>query len=191
MRRLAVCTAAALLLSCTGCSAAADRGREPENTVLVQVLGVDWMDGTYLLTAAGTNGEGETVLQTAGGDSLSAAFDALPGAGEQWISLTNVTHFLVGDGAVLQELLLYILDESGMSWRANVWYAGYAGALMEELDDGGIARLTVLEQSGQATVTVLDALAGLTETGEVALPALRVYHESLQVAGAVHYEVVS
>ena len=191
MRRLMLPAALLLLLACGGCSAAADRGREPENTVLVQVLGVDCMDGAYLLTAAGTNGEGETVLQTVQADSLAGAFDALPGAGDQWISLTNVTHFLLGDGTAIQEVLLYILDESGMSWRANVWYASCAGALMEELDDGGIARLTVLEQSGQATVSVLDALAGLTETGETALPALRVQKESLQVAGTIHYEVVA
>ena len=189
MRRLGLAMAAAALLVCAGCSAAPGRGREPENTVLVQVLGVDWRAGVYQLTAAGTDGAGEPVIQSVRADSLDAAFDALPGAGSRWFSLTNVTHVLLGDGVGLREVLLSIFDGSGMSWRANVWYAGSAAGLMDGLEDGGVARLTVLEQSGRATVTVLDALAGLAGTGRAALPALSLRGGGLETAGTVLYEV--
>lgn len=187
MRRLCLLAAALLAFGCLGGCSAGDRGREPENTVLVQVLGIDRMGTEYLLTVAGTDGAGAPVTQSVSAPSLQEAFDALPGAGEQWISLTNVTHFLLGDGVEPKEALTFILNESGMSWRADVWYAGLAAALMGEQEDGGIARLTVLEQAGVPAVTVLDALSDLAETGETAVPALVTRGGRLTAAGAVCY----
>ena len=79
---------AMLLCGCTG----GEHGREPENTVLAQVFGVDRMGGRCLLTAAGPNGKGETVIQSSEGESFAEAFAALPGSGKEWMSVKNVTH---------------------------------------------------------------------------------------------------
>lgn len=185
MKRLSLLMAFLMIALC-GCSAG-DRGREPENTVLAQVLGIDRMGTEYILTAAGADGGGEAVIQTVRGETLESVFAALPTAGEQWFSLTNVTQFLLGDGVDPVEALTFILNESGMSWRANVWYAGLAAALMEEQADGGTARLTVLEQSGAATVTVLEALAGLAGEGAASIPALTMRGGVLTAAGKLCY----
>ncbi len=187
MKRLWGLATLLIFLLC-GCSAG-DRGKEPENTVLAQVLGIDRMGGVYLLTAAGTNEAGKPLVQTAEGATLEEAFAAMPGAGEKWVSLTNVTQLLLGDGVEPRETLTFIINKSGMSWRANVWYAPLATALMSEQEDGGIARLTLMEQAGTPVVTVLEALAGLLQEGKANLPALVIEKGKLTVSGAVEYEV--
>lgn len=187
MRRSCALLLLFLLPALSGCAGGA-RGREPESIVLAQVLGVDRMGELWILTAAGSDGAGEPFLLQAKGESLAAAFDALPGAGDEWVSLTNVTRFLLGDGVEPREVLTFILNDSGMSWRATVWYAPIAAAVMESQEDGGAARLDVLEQGGSGMVTVLDALVELEETGETALPALTVEGGTLAAAGHLHYE---
>lgn len=180
-----------VMLACiallSGC-AASGRGREPENTVLAQVVGIDRMGDVWLVSAAGKDGAGETVLQTAQGDTLADAFDGVSGAGEIWISVTGVNGFLLGDGVEPEEALLYIIDDSGMSWRASVWYAPIAAALMEGQAGGGVDRLTVLEQAGAERVSVLDALVDLKENGTTAIPALIVRDGKLETSGNIYYE---
>ena len=175
------------LLTLCGC-AGSDRGREPENTVLAQVVGIDRPEGTWLVTAAGKDGKGETVYRTAEGKTLSEAFGTIPGAGESWMSVSGVSDFLVGDGVELREVLFFILDDSGMSWRANVWCVPIAAAVMEEHTAGGGDRLAVLRESGIKTVTVLDALADLEETGRTQVPALTTQRGKLTVGGTLYYE---
>lgn len=187
MKRLWVLLAFLIFLLC-GCSAG-NRGKEPENTVLAQVLGIDRMGPAYLLTAAGTDEAGKPLIQTVEGTTLEEAFAAMPGAGEKWISLTNVTQLLLGDGVEPRETLTFIINKSGMSWRANVWYAPLATALMSEQEDGGVARLTLMEKTDTPTVTALEALAGLLQEGKAALPALAVGEGKLTVSGSVEYEV--
>lgn len=175
------------LISLCGC-VGSDRGREPENTVLAEVVGVDKMGGIWLVTGAGKDDAGKSVLRTAEGASLDDAFAALASGGEIWMSVTGVSDFLLGDGVEIGEVLLYILDDSGMSWRARVWYAPIAGALMEEWEGDGSGRLEVLERSGTRTVSVLDALAGLEDKGKTALPALTVQDGTLTENGTIYYE---
>lgn len=184
MRRcLPLCAALSLLLS--GCSAGA-YGRELEDTVLVQVVGVDAWEKGVVLTAAGADGEEETAMETVRAGSLEEAFAALPTAGEKYFSLTNVTQIVVGDGADLREVLWYVLDDPDMSYMATVWAAGgFAGALMEETGDGGVGRFSVLEQSGGAQTTVKEALADLLGGQAAALPVLAAKDGKLETVGTL------
>lgn len=185
MKKAVGLTLACALVLC-GCTSV--YGREPENTVVVQVLGVDWSDGVYTLTAAGRSGTGEPVIQRTAGPSLEEAFAALPGGGEAWLSLTGVSWLLLGDGVDPREVLLYVLADSGMSWRATVWYTPIAEATMRELEDGGMGRLRVLEESGLETVDVLDVLTAL-ESGEAAeVPAVMAAGGTLEPVGSVWYQ---
>ena len=174
------------LLTLCGC-AGNDRGREPENTVLAQVVGVDRMDGVWLLTAAGKDGSGESVCRTVAGKNLAEVFEALPGSGETWISLSGVSDVLVGDGVELREVLLFILEDGRMSWRANVWCVPIAAAVMEEHTSGGGDRLAVLKEAGTATATVLETLERLEDEGEAKLPALTEREGVLAVGGTLYY----
>jgi len=187
MKRAKLLAALVCLIPLCGC-VGSDRGREPENTVLAEVVGVDRMGERWFVTGAGKDDAGETVIQTAEGDSLAEAFAALPGVGETWMSVTGVHDFLLGDGVEIREVLLYILDDSGMSWRARVWHAPIAGALVKEQGDGGGDRLTVLEQSGTQTVSVLDVLSEWEDGGETALPALVMRDGVLMASGMIYYE---
>ena len=187
MRPIKLLAALLCLLPLCGC-AGGDRGREPENTVLAQVVGVDRMGESWIVSAAGKDNTGQTVLQKVEGKTLDDAFTALSGAGEVWMSVAGVSDFLLGDGAELREALLFVLDDSGMSWRANVWYVPIAAAVMEGQEAGGGDRLTVLKESGTATVSVLDALVGLEEEGRTSLPALTVKEGKLTPGGTIYYE---
>lgn len=179
-----------LALSLSGCASSGAYGRELEDTVLVRVLGVDVMDGAVTLTAAGSGGEEDTVLETVSAPSLAAAFRALPTVGDKYFSLTSVTHILVGDGVFLPQLLNYVLDDPDMSWTAKVWAVnGFAGKLMEQTQDGGIGRLSVLEQSETAKITVKTALAGLLSDGAASLPMLAARDGVPEPAGTLYFEV--
>lgn len=187
MKRVGIPLCLLTLLFLCGCSSG-EKGREPEDTVLAEILGIDRVAGKYVLTAAGRDSTGGTVMQTVEGETVAEVFEAMPGAGEEWISLTNVTRLLLGDGVEPGEVLTFILKESGMSWRATVWYAPLAAGLMAETEDGGTARLTVLEQAGTETVTVLDALAELASDGVTELPALTLRDGKPEILGMLHYE---
>lgn len=182
-----VLTAACLFLlsSCTSANAA---GREPEDTVLVQVVGVDVDGRGIVVTAAGRDGE-ETAVVSASGGSLEEAFASLPTAGDRYLSLTNVTQVLVGDGVDLAAVLRYVLDDPDMSYMARVWAAGYAGGVMEELREQGLDRFQLLEEGGAETVTVKAALAELLEGDQTALPSLSMGSTGLEVVGRLYYEV--
>ena len=176
------------LVAClSGCSAAGAESRELEGTVLVQVLGVDAWGSGVALTAAGADGEEETAVECVRAGSLEEAFAALPAAGEKRLSLTSVAHLLVGDGVELEKVLEYVLNDPDMSYMAEVWAVnGFAGAVMEELEDGGIGRLGLLKSEGG--ITVKTALAELLEGG-TALPALAVKDGQLEPAGTLYIEV--
>lgn len=185
---LKICAlAAAVLLPLSGCAAGAD-GREPEDTVLAQVIGVDVDGQGVTVTAAGTDGE-ETALAAASGETLEAAFAALPTAGDKYVSLTNVTHVLMGDGVDVIAVLRYVLEDPDMSYMAKVWAAGYAGGVMEELKEEGLARFQILEQGGTETVTVKTALAELLEEKKTVMPSLSMGRTRLEVVGKLYFEV--
>lgn len=185
-RKIHVLAATALLLSLSACSAADAAGREPEDTVLAQIVGVD-VDGRGVsVTAAGQDGE-KTVLAAASGDTLEEAFAALPTAGEKYISLTNVTHLLVGDGVDVIGLLNYVVNDPDMSYMAKVWAAGFAGGLMEDLREEGFERFQLLEQG--ETVTVKTALAELLSEESTAVPVLCFGDRGLETVGKLYFEV--
>lgn len=184
---------AAVLAGLCGCASTGAHGRELEETVLVQVVGVDWDGRGVTLTAAGTDGEGETVLESVSGAGLAEAFAALPEAGETYFSLTNVTQILVGDGVNLREVLDYVLADREMSYLARVWAVnGFAGAVMGQTQDGGIARLALWKESGGTqTATVKSALAGLLDGGSTALTALTVRDGLLEPEGILYIAAAS
>lgn len=180
---LLILLAASGLFLFSGCTPAGAAGREPEDTVLVQVIGVDADGSGAIVTAAGRDGE-ETMVVTASGGSLEEAFAALPTAGERYLSLTNVTHVLIGDGVDAAGVLRYVLEDPDMSYMALVWSAGYAGGLMEECKEKGLERFSLLEEDG---VTVKAALAALLEGEEAVLPSLAVGKAGVEVVGRIYY----
>ena len=179
-----------LLLCLSGCSSAGPYGRELEETVLVRVLGVDRLERGVTLTAAGIDGEGETVLVQVSGDKLEDAFAALPTAGEEYLSLTNVTQILLGDGVNWSTVLDYVVQDRSMSYTATVWAVnGFAGPVIAQTQDGGVGRFDVLSQSGIEEITVKSALARLLTDKELALPALSVQDGLLVPVGTLAIEV--
>lgn len=188
MKRYRGLLLAAGLMLLSGCTSAGAAGREPEDTVLVQVVGVDVDGRGVVVTAAGRDGE-ETTVVTVSGDSLAEAFGVLPTAGDRYLSLTNVTQVLVGDGVDVAAVLRYVLEDPDMSYMARVWAAGYAGGLLEEVKEEGLERFRLIEEGGAETVTVKAALAELLEGKQTALPSLSVGRAGLEVAGKLYYEV--
>lgn len=189
MRRyLSLSLAVVCLLILSSCTSAGAAGREPEDTVLVQVVGVDVDGRGIVVTAAGRDRE-ETAVVSASGGSLEEAFTALPTAGDRYLSLTNVTQVLVGDGVDVAAVLRYVLDDPDMSYMAKVWAVSYAGGVMEELKEQGLERFQILEEGGAETVTVKAALAELLEGKQTALPSLSMGRTGLEVVGRLYYEV--
>ena len=60
--------------------------------------------------------------------------------------------------------------------------------MMEETEDGGTARLAILEQSGAEMVSVLDVLAELATDGVAELPGLTVREGVPEIVGTLYYE---
>lgn len=179
---------AACLLGLSGCTSARAAGREPEDTVLAQVVGVDVDGRGIVVTAAGQDGE-ETAVVSASGDTLEEAFAALPTAGEKYVSLTTVSHILLGDGIDTLALLRYVVEDPDMSYMARVWAGGFAGGVIEDLREAGLGRFGTLEQGGVATVTVRTALAELLSGQVTEIPALSVPDGELEVVGKLYFEV--
>lgn len=177
-----------ILLLLSGCTSAQAAGREPEDTVLAQVIGVDVDGRGIVVTAAGQDGE-ETAVVSASGETLEEAFAALPTAGEKYVSLTNVSHILLGDGIDTLALLRYVVEDPDMSYMARVWAGSFAGGLMEDLREAGLERFRTLEQSGVETVTVKTALAELISEQKTEIPALSVPDGELEVVGKLYFEV--
>ena len=182
MRRCLLCTL--LMLCLSGCQVL-PFARELESTMLVQVLGVDWAQGTVTLTAAkdpqeDTGETGQAVL-CAGGEDLLQAEAALKGMGEEYVSLTHVTQLVLGRDTQVREVLQAVLDEPDLGQGATVWIAreGTAQQLLQGAD-GGARRLSSIQlNSGLEPVTVLQALMHLEEDGQVALPQLALEGETL------------
>lgn len=189
MRRIFVCLLA--LLPLAGCRAT-PYARELEDTMLVQVLGVDWTDDGVTLTAVSDPGQGggETCLLTASGSDLAQAQAALKGAGEEYVALTHVAQLVVGADADLTAVLDAALGETALGQGATVWLTaeGTANRLLEGAD-GAARRLSSMElNSGVTPVTVLQGRMRLAEYGWVELPTLARAGETLTDAGSTRIE---
>jgi hypothetical protein len=189
VKRILVCLLA--LLPLVGCRAT-PYARELEDTMLVQVLGVDWTDDGVTLTAVSDPGQGggETCLLAAWGRDLAQAQAALKGAGEEYVSLTHVTQLVVGADADVTAVLEAALVEPDLGQGATVWIAaeGTANQLLEGAG-GGAKRLSSVELNGGVTpVTVLQGRMHLAEDGWVELPTLAVTGETLVAAGSQRVE---
>lgn len=159
--------------------------RELESTMLVQVLGVDWVDSGVTLTGADDPGSGEGNVLSATGRTMEEAEQNLKGAGEQYVSLTHVTQLVLGAQTDLAAVLAAALEKNELSQSATVWIAreGTAQELMETVGGGG-RRLSSIELNSDAqSVTVLQSLMRLNEQGEVELPLLTREGETLVYAG--------
>lgn len=174
----------------TGCDAK-PFAHELEATMLVQVLGVDWMEGEIELTAAcdpaaGSEGAAASVLSAKGLD-FEEAKAKLRAAGEEYVSLTHVTQIVLGEGTDLIAVLEEALKEPALSQGATVWMSenGSAKDLLKRVD-GGARRLSSIElNSGVEPVTVLQSRMRLEEWGQVELPALNVEENVLMLAGTM------
>lgn len=191
MKRAVICLIPLLLLS--GCGEAAF-SRELEDTMLVQVLGVDWTEDGVILTAAcdpeSSSGGARTGVLSARGETLEQAKAALRTAGEERISLTHVAQLVLGEGTPLDSVLYAALDDPALGQGATIWLteAGTARELLNAVD-GGAKRLASIElNSGTEPVPVLKALMRLEERGWVELPALRMQQDSLSLAGTIRVE---
>ena len=173
-----------VLLCLTGCEML-PFARELESTMLVQVLGVDWVDSGVTLTGADDPGSGEGSVLSASGRTMEEAERNLKGAGEQYVSLTHVTQLVLGAQTDLAAVLAAALEKNELSQSATVWIAreGTAQELMETVGGGG-RRLSSIELNSDAqSVTVLQSLMRLNEQGEVELPLLTREGETLVYAG--------
>ncbi|MGM9606197.1 MAG: hypothetical protein ACI3XJ_01690 [Oscillospiraceae bacterium] len=165
--------------------------RELEDTMLVQVLGVDWTDNGVTLTAASDPGEGSGEAQASvlsgSGRNLAEAEAALKGAGEEYVSLTHVTQLVLGADTDLPAVLEAALKEPALGQSATVWLAadGTARELLEGAG-GGAKRLSSIELNSQApSATVLQSLMRLEEDGRLELPLLALEEKTLVLAGTV------
>lgn len=186
MKRVLICLLA--LLPLTGCEAL-PFARELEDTMLVQVLGVDWTVQGVTLTAAsdpGTgSGDAKVPVLSASGRDLAEAKAALRGKGEEYVSLTHVAQLVLGADTDLYAVLQAALEEPALGQSATVWLTdkGTAKDLLEGAG-GGAKRLSSIElNAGVTPVTVLESLMRLEEGGQVELPVLALEKEALTPAG--------
>lgn len=185
MKRLAFCLASCVLacLLLSGCGGLPE-AREPEDTELMRVLGVDYTDqGVTLTAASGTQGleNKEPVVLSVSGATTEDAITALGGAGEGYASLVYVTQIILGADTPAEKVLSDAIEEKQMGQTATVWVtaSGTAQALIEKTK-GGVDRLASIEVNTDVRkLTVLEALAELCEKREIQIPQLTVENDKL------------
>ena len=154
--------------------------KEPERLALVRVLGVDGA-GPVTLTAVcgGEDQEGNQSRGQCTEADFEEALKALPWSGEEELSLTSVTYFIVGREVELENVLLAALRNVELGASATVWLAeGGAAELLESCEDPASA-LELLERQGFEGPTVVEALAALYEGDELCLPLLMAGEDGL------------
>lgn len=181
MKRIFACLPLLLLLS--GCEAM-PYPRELENTLLMRMLGVDQTRESVVVTAADIpeNGGEETLLSATGKD-LEESCRKLKESGEEYVALTHVTQIVVGVDSDLRTVLEAVLEQRELGQSATVWRAEETAKGLMEQAGGGAKRLTSMELNRPEleSLTVLEAMAELEQTGEVVLPGLGVREGVLEV----------
>lgn len=165
MRWMAVLMSVLVL---TGCSAAS---REPDDLLLVQVLGVDG-DGPVVFTAV-SDGANEIEKAECCGDSFAQAREEIRWSGNgKELSLTGVSYLVVGAAADLEAVLLAVMEDAELGASAVVWVAeGRAADILGDCGDPA-SELKLLVLGGSAAPTVAQALAAVVTDGSVRLPCL-------------------
>ena len=156
--------------------------KEPEGLALVRVLGVDG-HGPVELTAVcgGEDQEGNRSRGMCTGESFGRALAELPWSGREELSLTSVSHFIVGRDVALEDVLLTALRDERLGASAQVWLAeDGAAALLAGCEDPS-KELELLERRGIEAPTVVEALAALYG-GELCLPLLAAGEDGLLLA---------
>ena len=154
--------------------------KEPEGLALVRVLGVDG-PGPVTLTAVcgGEDQEGDQSRGQCTGEDFEDALEKVPWSGEEELSLTSVTYFIVGRDVELENVLLTALRDEKLGASATVWLAeGGSAALLESCEDPASA-LELLERQGFKGPTVVEALAALYGENELCLPLLMTGEDGL------------
>ena len=166
--------------------------KEPEGLALVRVLGVDG-PGAVTLTAV-CGGEDQEMDQSRGqctGADFEEALEKLPWSGEEELSLTSVTYFIVGRDVELESVLLAALRDEKLGANVTVWLAeDRSSELLGSCEDPASA-LELLERQGIEGPTVVEALAALYRGDGLYLPLLTAEENSLTLAdwvewGSVH-----
>ena len=148
--------------------------KEPEGLALVRVLGVDGA-GPVTLTAV-CGGEDQEDSPNRGkctGVDFEKALKELPWSGEDELSVTSVTWFMVGREVELESVLLAALRNEKLGAAARVFLAdGGAAELLERCEDPAPA-LELLERQGFEGPTAASALAALYRGDALRLPLLK------------------
>ena len=154
--------------------------REPEGLSLVRVLGVDG-PGPVTLTAV-CGGEDQEANQSRGqctGADFGQALEEVRWSGEEELSVTSVTYFIIGRDVELESVLLTTLRNEQLGANVHLWLAeGSAEKLLGSSEDPASA-LELLERQGFKGPTVVEALAALDRGDGLRLPLLTAGEDGL------------
>ena len=156
--------------------------KEPEGLGLVRVLGVDGA-GPVTLTAVcgGEDQEGNGRRGQCTEADFEEALKEVRWSGEEELSLTSVTYFMIGRGVDLESVLLAALRNEELGASATVWQgSGGAAELLGSCEDPATA-LELLERQGIEAPTVVEALAALYRGDELCLPLLMTGEDGLML----------
>ena len=168
MRGCAVLILCALLL--TGCAPVA---REPDNLILVRVLGVDGGSPTILTAVCARDKQGNVGRGRAEAETFEQARRQIPWSGTaEELSLTGVSYLLIGPETDLENFLYSVLEDEDLGATATVWLTETGAAAELEICEDPAADLELLTLQGVRAPTVAQAVAALSSTGEVSLPCL-------------------
>ena len=190
MKKLLVCLACLLLSGC----ASLPRPREMENMALLRTLGVDRVQGEYILTAStgpGPENAGALVLEGRGTDFPSAVED-LKGNSSSTVFLGYVDQLLVSEGDLLP-VLDYAARDGELSLGARLWFLRDTTAALAVASggrDGVEKRLNTLRLNGAPTRSAGEVFSDLLDLGEAELPALRLEGDALYPDAPVREELL-
>jgi len=171
----------ALLVLLTACSPVA---REPDNLALVRVLGVDGKSSVGLSAVCGKDSGGNVMK----GFAQSADFERAraevvwSGSGKE-LSLTGVSHLVIGPDVELETLLLAILRDADLGASAKVWLATEGAYELLEACKDPAADLELLELKRVKAPSVAQAAAALSTDGSVTMPILNMENGRLKEGG--------
>ena len=174
-----------VLILLSGCAAAA---REPDELTLVQLLGVDGGDLIELVAVSGSPDE-VARYDCRGGDFLQAREQIRwVGQGTE-LSLTGVSHLVIGADVDLKAVLLAVMEDPDLGASASVWVATDGAADLLGCCGDPVSDLKLLMLSGSTPPTVARALAAIATDGAVVLPCLSEMSGRIEERGSVVWAV--